>query len=450
MKQKIKIFAGRFIVFTILIFCSISCKKDDSISGDKIGAAKDLLFLTPEYQPGTYRNMNKLFNTRTFTRGNKVFSLPKSAKPLTTVKYSPDGVTTYDIDDFIIRNNVAGILIIKNGEIALERYAQGNTDSSKWTSFSVGKSVTSSLIGAAIQDGKLNLNDLVTDHLPQMQGTAYDGVNVRQLLQMSSGVNWNEDYRDPSSDLTNMFQQVTDGNAGGILEVLSKLSKAEAPGKSFLYSTGETFLEGEVLRAALGGESLSSYLSRKIWANMGMEADGYWLLESQDGHEFGGGNLSMTLRDYGRFGLFILNNGIVNGIQVLPQDWVKEASKPAGDSPQCAYGNLYSASNNAAYLYNYPPGYGYNWWSLPESTWGAWDYLNDTDWWGADAINATVKDFENLRGTFSAQGVFGQFIHINQKENMVTIIWSTWKDPWIDPKEYEAYCFLNVATGLLH
>jgi len=449
MKKKISIRSYPVILLTILIFCSTGCNKNDPACDDKIGTAKDLLFLTPELQPGTYRNMDKIFNTRTFKHGDKVFPLPQAAKPVTSVKYSPDGINTYDIDDFITRNNVAGLLIIKNGEIALERYALGNNESSRWTSFSVAKSVTSTLIGAAVLDGKISLNDLVTDHLPQMKGTAYEGVNVRQLLQMSSGVNWNEDYRDPSSDLTAILQAVVDGKSGGILEVLSRLTKGTDPGKIFLYNTGESFLEGEVLRAALGDESLSAYLSRKIWANMGMETDGYWLLESHDGHEFGGGNLSLTLRDYGRFGLFILNNGMVNGIRVLPQDWVKEASKPASDSPQCAYGVLYSDLNNSANPYNWPLGYGYNWWAMPESPWGAWDYLNDSDWWGTDAINASVKRFENLEGTFSAQGVFGQFIHVNQKENMVTILWSTWKDPWIDPKEYEFYCFLNAATGLL-
>jgi len=418
---------------------------------DKIGAAKDFVWLTPELQPGTYRNIDKIFSTRTFKRGNSVYALPQSATPLTLVKYSPDDVNTYDIDDYVKRNNVAGLLIIKDGKIVLERYAEGNTAESKWTSFSVGKSIVSTLVGAAIKDGKIrNINGLVTDYLPQMHATAYEGVTVRQLLQMSSGAKWNEDYRDPASDVSAMWQCILDDKAGCIIDVMSNLSSAAAPGTHFLYNTGETHLEGELLSAALGGESLSSYLSRKIWANMGMESDGYWLLESPNGTEFGGGSLSMTLRDYGRFGMFILNDGVVNGTSVLPPGWVAEAGSPAADSPQCGYGNLYSEANAGSDSYAYPLGYGYNWWSMPTPTWGAWDGLNDSDWWGADALmNAPSPNFPDLTGSIVAQGVFGQFIYVNQKENIVAVVWSTWKDPWIDPKEYETYSFLNAATALL-
>lgn len=421
-----------------------------SESYDKIGTAKDFLNLPHELQASTYRNIDKIFSTRTFKRGNSVYPLPQSETLLTSVKYSPDGVDTYDIDDYMTRNDVAGLLIIKDGKIVLERYAQGNTAASKWTSFSVGKSIVSTLVGAAIQDGKIrSINDLVTDYLPQMHGTAYEGVTVRQLLQMSSGAKWNEDYRDPASDISAMWQCILDGKAGCITGVMSNLPRAAAPGTQFQYKTGETELEGEVLGAALGNETLSSYLSRKIWANMGMESDGYWLLESPNGTEFCGGALSMTLRDYGRFGMFILNNGVLNGTSVLPPGWVAAAGSPAADSPQCGYGELYSAANAGPDAYAYPLGYGYNWWSLPTPTWGAWDHLNDSNWWGTDALNAPAPNFPNLVGSFEAQGVFGQFLYINQKENIVAVVWSTWKDPWIDPKEYETYSFLNAAVAQL-
>ena len=445
-------FQWLFFLLTLLILDN-GCRKKTDSSGettDKIGEAKDLLWLTPEYQPGTYRNIDKIFITRTIRRGTDVYPLPYSLIPLTSVKYSPDGVNTYDIDDFITRNQVAGLLIIKNGEIVLERYAEGNTAQSKWVGFSTGKSVVSTLVGIAVQDGKINsIYDQVTDYLPGLRSTAYDGVTIRQLLQMSSGVQWNEDYRDTTSDICAIFQCILSGNAGCIFDHMAGLPRVAEPGTQFLYKSGETHLEAEVLKAALGSESISDYLSRKIWANMGMEADGYWVLESENGTEFGGGCLSMTLRDYGRFGIFILNNGIVNGKAILPPGWVAEASTPAPDSPQCGYGKLYSELNPCPDPYAYPLGYGYNWWSMPAPSWGRWERLNDPLWWGSDAINAPPPDFTGLIGTFTAQGIFGQFIHVNQKENMVSIIWSTWKDPWIDPKEYETYSFLNAATALL-
>lgn len=438
------------IASVLLMLVESGCSKDDFESDkDKIGSAEEFLDLPLDKKAANFRNVDKIFNTRTIKRGGSIFSLPESDSILTSVKYSPDGVNTYDIDDFIIRNYVAGLLIIKDGKIVLERYAQGNTEKSRWTSFSVAKSVTSTLIGMAVQDGKIALNDLVTKYLPVMNGTAYDGVTVRQLMQMSSGVEWNEDYLDKSTVFSAMFQCILEGRAGGIIDVMSSLNRVEEPGKRFLYSTGEAYLEGEVLRAALDGESLSNYLSRKIWARMGMESDAYWLLESPDGMEFGGGNISMTLRDYGRFGMFILNDGVVNGTHLLPQGWMDEAGKPAGDSPQCGYGVLYSATNLTDYPYDYPLGYGYNWWAMPDPEWGPWSELNNPDWWGANAIEIPSVDFQNLIGTFEAQGIFGQLIHINKKENIVTVVWSTWPDPWIDPKEYEMYRFINAATGYL-
>lgn len=421
------------------------------VSPDKIGSAKDFLTLTPDLQPGTYRNVDKVFNTRTFSRGENVSPMPLAAQPLTSVKYSPDGTHTYDIDDYVKRNNVAGLLLIKDGKIVLERYAQGNTDTSKWTSFSTGKSIVSTLIGVAIKDGKIkNINDPVTDYLPQMIGTAYDGVTVRELLQMTSGVKWNEDYLDPTSDFSAMFQCMVDGKNNCIIGVMSKLSRAAKPGTQFNYKTGETHLEGEVLSAALGGESLSSYLSRKIWAPMGMESDGYWLLESKNGQEFAGGSLSMTLRDYGRFGTFILNNGVINGTPVLPEGWVAEAGQPAPDSPENSQGALYSAANANPEPYSYPLGYGYNWWSFPNAEWPVWDGLSSSEVWGADAYKGTpVQNFPHLSGAFTAEGVFGQFIHVNQKEGLVAIVWSAWETPWIDPKEHETYSFLDAATAQL-
>jgi len=437
------------LALTLIMLITAGCKKEEPES-DKIGAPEDLLTLTPEYQPGTYRNFDKIYNTRTIRKGTTTYPLPNASQPLTSVKYSPDGVNTYDIDDFVERNQVAGLLIIKNGQIVLEKYAQGNTPSSKWTSFSVAKSITSTLIGMAVKDGKISsLNDNILQYLPEMVGTAYDGVTVRQLLQMSSGAGWNEDYADPSSDLVKMFQALLSGEAGGILEIMKNLPRVVEPGNIFIYSTGETCLEGEVLRAALGGETLSDYFSRKIWANMGMESDAYWLLESPGGQEFAGGNISMTLRDYGRMGLFMLNNGVVNGQSLLPANWIQDATRPAADSPQCGYGVLYSEANGAAYPYNYPLGYGYNWWSFPESSWGAWDYLEDVTWWGEDAINPTNKRLTNLEGSYEAEGIFGQFIHINPAQNIVTVLWSTWSSSWIDPKEFEFYCFMDAAAEAL-
>jgi len=195
------------IASVLLMLVESGCSKDDGGSDkEKIGSAEEFLSLPIEKKAATFRNIDKIFNTRTIKRGGSIFPLPESDNMLTSVEYSPDGVNTYDIDDFILRNSIAGLLIIKDGKIVLERYAQGNTEKSRWTSFSVAKSVTSTLIGLAVQDGKIALNDTVAKYLPVMKGTAYQGVTVRQLMQMSSGVEWVEDYVDKSTVFSAMFQ----------------------------------------------------------------------------------------------------------------------------------------------------------------------------------------------------------------------------------------------------
>ena len=442
-----------FVLGCLVSLFFAGCEKSSGPEGpdyNKMGAAEDLLRLTPDLQPETFRNIDKLFTTRTIKRGKSVFPLPYHTSLLSSVTYSPDGSNSYTIDDYITRNRVAGLLIIKDGKIALERYALGNKATSRWAGFSTSKSVVSTLIGIAVKEGKIaDIDDQVVDYLPQLAETAYDGVTIKQLMQMSSGVEWNEDYLDPNSDLSAVFQVLLDGERGGILSYMAGLERIADPGTQFLYKTGETHLQAEVLQSVLDGESISSYLSRKVWANMGMEADANWVLESEEGIEFGGGLMSMTLRDYGRFGLFMLNNGTINGTSILPSGWVDALSSPPADAPQCACNELYSENNGAEYPYAYPLGYSYNWWSLPDQTWGEWEYLDDASWWGSDAIEAVRPDFTNLLGTFTAQGVFGQFIHINPAEKMVTVVLSAWELPWIDPKEYETYCFINAAAEAL-
>lgn len=443
------------VILTLLasaVFLISGCTKEEGPedpAGYPVGKAEDLLTLKPRFQPGTYRNIDQILETRTIRCGSRVYPLPYSATPLTTVSYSTGGSKMYDIDDFITRNKVAGLLMIRNGEIVLERYAQGNTESSRWISFSTGKSIVSTLIGMAVKDGYISsLNDPVTKYLPQMASTAYNGVTIRQLMQMTSGVDWNEEYAGAGSPVIRMMNTITAGDAGGILRQLAACPRVAEPGTRFNYSTGETQLESEVLNAALGGESISDYLSRKLWAAMGMEADAAWILESPGGHEFGGGGNLMTLRDYGRFGLFILNGGVIDGDPQLPDGWIDEATVPDPDTPPCGYGVLYAAINQQPYAYLYPLGYGYNWWLMPP-VWEGWENLDKWSWWGSDAISGTNPDFPELAGTFEASGIFGQFIHINRNDNIVTVLWSTWEKSWSDPKEYEFYCFLNAATAAL-
>lgn len=153
----------------------------------------------------TLRNTDRLFPTRTVARGAKVFPLPVG-KPLPDVRFVVGG-NTYDLADYVALNRVSGFLVIKDGRIALEQYRLGNTAKTRWVSMSVAKSFTASLVGAAIKDGHINsLDDQVPDYLPELRGSAYDGVSIRNLLEMASGVKWDETYTDPSSDRRRMLE----------------------------------------------------------------------------------------------------------------------------------------------------------------------------------------------------------------------------------------------------
>lgn len=211
--------------------------------------------------------------------------------------------------DFISFNRVAGLLILKDGEIVFETYQLGNTEQTRWMSMSVVKSILSALVGAAIQDSHIaSIDDPVTTYLPQLEGSAYDGVTVRNALQMASGVKWDETYTDISSDRRKMLEAQNSLRPGAVLELMATLPRAAEPGTRFNYSTGETHVVGALLRVATA-QPLAEYLSERIWARFGMESDATWWLEAPDGLEVGGSGLSATLRDYGRFGWFLLNGG---------------------------------------------------------------------------------------------------------------------------------------------
>lgn len=331
-----------------------------------LGAPEDSLFWTAPQQVASYRNWHRIFPTRTVAAGEYPMLLPRNPMDLDTVELQSDG-QSLSVDEYFRNHRVAGLLVIKNGTIVYERYGLGNTETSRWVSFSVSKSVTSMLIGAAIQDGYIaNVDEKITDYLPRLKGSPYDQVRIRDILQMSSGVEWNEDYADPESDInTAIWDTLT------LYAFLNKKQRTAAPGATFNYNTAETNLAGNLLRSAIGN-NLATYLSAKIWQPYGMEADANWQLVSEGEGEFGGCCINATLRDYGRIGLFALGNGrLTDGTQVLPEDWMA-----ASTTPSPAY-----------------PGYGYFWW-LGEN------------------------------GSYQASGIFGQAIYVNPQENVVIALHS--------------------------
>jgi CubicO group peptidase (beta-lactamase class C family) len=311
----------------------------------------------------------------------------------------------YDLYDFVTFNSVTGLLIVKDGESVLELYQAGNTEETRWMSMSMVKSMCAALVGAAIEDGHIkSIDDPIVDYLPRFSGSAYDGVTVRHLLQMSSGVAWNETYTDPESDRRRMLQAQIAQNPGAILDLMAELPRAAEPGSRWNYSTGETHIVGALLSAATG-KPVADYLSQRIWSTVGMESDATWWLESPGGLEVGGSGLSATLRDYARFGLFLLADGVVDGKRVLPEGWVKEAT-----ARQHIGGELVE--------------YGYMFWPVPDAD-GRYD-----------------------DGAYAAIGIFGQYIYVNPAASLVVAMWGAQSKP-VDTWVIDDYDFFAALAERL-
>jgi len=330
------------------------------------GAPDETLFWTPEQKVAGFRNADKIFWTRNIEAGDAPLELPKTTVDLDDVIVELNE-ETMTVDEYFRRQNVAGLLVIKDGQVVYERYGLGNTEHSRWISFSVSKSVVSMLFGAALKDGYIeSVDEMVTDYLPRMRGSSYDQSTIRNVLQMASGVEWNEDYSDPESDVASV-----DWHTLMLMEQLSNQPRAAEPGEVFNYNTAESNLAGTLLRAAIGN-NLSNYLSEKIWKPYGMEADATWNLTEEGGGEFAGCCISATLRDYGRIGMFALADGqLPDGTNVLPDGWMQESTTPSKGLDS----------------------YGYFWWLGDENT-------------------------------FDASGIFGQAIRINRDKNVVIAIHS--------------------------
>ena len=329
-----------------------------------------ILTWTPAQQARWYPAIETVFETRTIARGPTVHPLPKAARQIAPT-FALKG-RTWSVDDYMAAWSVSGVLVLKDGKIVLERYGLGRKVGDRWTSFSVAKSITSTLAGAAIQDGKLQLTDPVTAFLPELKGSAYDGVSVHDLMTMSSGVQWNEDYADPKSDIAQAGVMLEPG-VDPYISYVKRLGRAHPPGTTWHYNTSETNLMGIVVARA-AGKPLAAYLSEKIWKPYGMARDAVWMVD-RGGMETGGCCISMTLRDYARFGQFMLDGGVADGKRVVPADWVREATRV-------------QISNGLS-------GYGYFWWIGPEA--------------------------------FEAEGIYGQSILVYPKDRLVVVINSAWR-----------------------
>lgn len=321
--------------------------------------------------------------------------------PAATPRALPAGkpLAIPDIDQYLAGQRAAGIVIVQDGKVRFERYGLGFDARGRWTSFSVAKSFTSTLVGAAIQDGYIkSLDDKVSRYIPGLRGSAYDDVSIRQLLTMSSGIRWNEDYEDPNSDVNKFNDAKPDPGMDATVSYMRKLPRAHPPGEVWHYNTGETNLIG-VLVSSATGKPLSEYMQEKIWQPGGMEAEATWLL-SKTGHEIAGCCLQAETRDFARFGLFVLANGNVGGKQIVPADWFAMAAHKQKDIGRPG------------------KGYGFQWWTYDD-------------------------------GSVAAQGIFGQGIFIDPKRHLVIASNADWPRASKGPQPESREAFYKLVQALI-
>lgn len=382
--------------------------------GGTVSAGEDARrdFFGPDHRADKYQRAEQIFPTRMVHAGRDVWQLPASERPLPEdFRYEWQGAT-YGVEAFNQRTNSNALLVLKNGTIAHESYLNGALPSTRFISFSTGKSFTSTLVGVALAKGLIDsLDDPLTRYLPALTGSAYDGVSIRQALQMTSGVKWDEesyDWSDTSKALVRNWLGSYVEQRYRMVEGANELPRAHPPGEHFNYNTMESSILGWLVENVCR-QRLAAFMENNLWRPAGMEFDAAWILDGPEdvGREMAGGGLLATLRDFGRFGLLMARGGEAHGQRIVPNEWVQAATRPGSDA--VAYGKLYP---------DYPLGYGYQWWLLPN-------------------------------GRFEAQGVYGQLIYVAPADDVVIVKLSYWPEAWVPALEMESYAFFDAVIEAL-
>lgn len=372
----VQAFRGSFIIAAAVIAAVAAADARQAAPAREPASKAGAILTWPAAKREQYiAALDSFFLTRTVKAGPHPYVLDRG-RPL--VAFEPRGSRADAFGQFMTAERVRGVLVLEDGRIRLERYVAPQTRTTRWNSFSVAKSITSTLVGAAMKDGAIHsLDDPVTRYIHGLRGSAYDDVTVRQLLTMTSGVRWNEDYTDVNSDVARMYAQPPDPGLDMTVSYVRKLPREAPPGTRWVYKTSETNLVG-VLVAEATGKKLADYLSEKIWRPYGMERDAEWMIDDV-GHEQGGCCLAMTLRDAARFGQFILDGARIGGTSIVADGWLADATRTQVSTGRGS-------------------GYGYQWWTRDD-------------------------------GTFEARGIYGQTLHIDPARRLVIVIDSAAEQP---------------------
>tara|TARA_R110002072_G_scaffold46082_10_gene127993 strand:+ start:23212 stop:24423 length:1212 start_codon:yes stop_codon:yes gene_type:complete len=333
----------------------------------------------------SFPRIREMYPTTELTASPTPYEFPNGAKLELPQQYSFAG-TSRSVKDFLELTDTSALLIIEDGKVRFEEYYLTGGRNVNWLSMSVAKSFISTLIGIALQEGFIESLDVpMTQYVPELRGSAYDGVAIVDVLEMSSGAAWNEDYADPESDVMRMGRIM---GLGGSLDEFTATLKPEKPAGTYnQYNSADTQALGMLL-ARVTGRSVTEYMQEKLWEPLGAESNAYWMVDDHQ-VEMAFGGLNATARDYAKIGELFRNNGNWQGTQIVNSDWVyasTHSTKP----------HLLPGENPAS---DYPMGYGYQWWLL------------DGD-----------------EGEFSAIGVYNQFIYVNPSRNLVIVKLSAFSD----------------------
>lgn len=306
----------------------------------------------PKYRVGAYSHFDEVFPTRRIPGatvpwcfGWRQTALPDAVQRLVATHLSANAVT--------------GLLIVKSDEILFELYQYGRTDRDRLYSGSMAKTITAMLVGVAVADGAIrSVDDAAGTYVPRLRGSEYGRTPIRDLLHMTSGVDFGED-RDGGRDLDRLWIDAVLGRAltrgGTVASVVQFDTRIAPPGTRFSYASIEPDVLGLVLRSATG-IPMSDYLHDRIWTPIGAEADATWLIDAEGG-EVAHGFFNATLRDYARFGRLLAHDGAWNGRQLIPSGWLVDATTVRASDPILAPGRSGPGSF----------GYGYFTWLLSGS-----------------------------------------------------------------------------------
>lgn len=348
----------------------------------------------PDVVVENFRGMDEIFfDTRTVHAGDDVWELDYNETALPET-YEYDGETK-SIDEFLEETWTTGMIVIYDDAVVYEEYFLGGDEASRHISWSVAKSFVSAMMGIAVDEGYIeSIEDPATKYVPSLIGSGYEGVRIKDILQMSSGVRFDETYSDFFSDINRMGRVIALNTS--LADFIATLENEREPGTYNHYVSMDTQVLGMVLMEATG-KSLTELLEEYIWKPVGMETDAYWLVDG-DGAELAFGGLNAVLRDYARFGLLYLHDGRRGDDQIVPEDWVTASVTP--DAP-----HLMPGDNPAS---DWVMGYGYQWWIPAEP-----------------------------EGDFMAIGIYNQFIYVNPDLGVVIAKNSAYADYDTDGEEKE-------------